>query len=287
MTAFINGHFYRTESRRFEYGTLLVGGDGLIVSFLPGKPGSLPKGTVTEDLGNRYIVPGFLDVHTHGRNGSDFLGAKGSSLPGVLSSYAAVGTVALFPTIASGPLDEMLESVRTVRRFAGIPSRIGSSVCGIHLEGRYLSERMRGIHRVELLSKPDTTELSRFLELSRGTRIHFSLAPELPGSEEFIREAVRQGATVGIAHTDADYETAMQAVSLGCISFTHTFNAARPIHHRSPGVSVASLLSENAYSEFICDGLHVHPAMLKLASKTKRPERIVLVSDSMEGAGMP
>jgi len=162
-----------------------------------------------------------------------------------------------------------------------------ASFIGLHLEGRYLSPKHRGAHAASLLAIPAKKEFDEIRLLFPLAPFHLSLAPELSGAMDFITYAVSQGATVAAVHTDADYECILKALECGVSAFSHTFNAMRPIHHREPGVAVAALLSDNAWSEFIADGEHLHPAMLNLAYRTKPSDKLVLVTDSMEATGMP
>jgi N-acetylglucosamine-6-phosphate deacetylase len=164
----------------------------------------------------------------------------------------------------------------------------GAHIPGIHLEGNFLSEKRRGAHAVELLLPPATEILPDIAKLlANGLVVHTSIAPELTGSDAYIKEAVRLGFSVGIAHSDATYEQAVDAVRQGVRSFTHTFNAMSPLHHRLPGCVGAALLTDEAYAELICDGFHSHPATALLLARCKSPDKLVLITDSMQAAGCP
>lgn len=277
---FVGARVFDAESHRFLRRDVAVR-DGWIEAVAD---------SVSSDDGERIdcsgicLIPGMVDVHTHGRAGFDFASVPTENLDGLLLDYAKAGTTSVFPTLASAPFARWVDAVReiTVR---GREEHIGAYVPGIHLEGRYLSEKRRGAHAAELLSDLSLAELHQLLKAALPSKIHISLAPELPGSVDFITEAVRLGATVGIAHTDCTFDEAMEAVSCGAVSFTHTFNCMSPLHHRNPGCVGAAMLCDSAYAEIICDGLHVHPAMVQMLWRTKGADRIVLITDSMEATG--
>ena len=227
------------------------------------------------DICGRKIIPAMVDVHSHGREGIDFCGASVDELMSLKASYARVGTATVVPTLASATLDEWRETAENVKN------------CGfdaIHFEGRYLSPEKRGAHAPELLTLPNSDEMKELLDISADMRVHVSFAPELKGGIDFIKFLSENNATAGIAHTAATYEEAMTAVKAGAISFTHTFNAMTEMLHRAPGVAGAAL-SSGRYAEFICDGVHVHPAVIKAAYNSVPHDKFVLITDSLMAAG--
>lgn len=228
------------------------------------------------DLDGNYLIPGFVDVHTHGRVGYDFNTASKEQMMVMKRSYIENGVTSVFPTLASDTLDGWKKSLKNI------------SDCdfdGIHLEGRYLSEKRRGAHAPHLLAPPDFDEVEDAIS-AVDAPIHISIAPELSGGYEFIKRAVDKGMTVGIAHTSATVDEARKALSLGAKSFTHLFNGMNPMHHREGG-AVCAALTSNAYCELIVDGLHICPDMVALAYFCVGKDKFVLVTDSMAGAGCP
>ncbi len=264
-----NARVYRTEQRDFIPATVVVE-DGKIKSILA--PDACTCELTVVDGTGALLVPGLVDTHTHGRIGYDFDSASVEQMKDMRHSYAVDGTTTVFPTIASAPLAQIEQAIDNVKA-AGFDS--------IHLEGRYLNEKRRGAHRADLLFPLNADELSSLHDRMAGLNIHISCAAELEGGETFVKTAIAHGATVSLGHTDATYEEALDAISWGVNSFTHTFNAMRPIHHREPGPVVAALTTEDVYAEVIADGFHLNPAIVKLSYLAKRPSHLTLITDSM------
>lgn len=264
-----NARVYRTEQRDFIPATVVVE-EGKIKSILA--PDACTCDMTVVDGTGKLLVPGLVDTHTHGRIGYDFDSATVAQMKDMRHSYAVDGTTTVFPTIASAPLAQIEQAIDNVKE-AGYDC--------IHLEGRYLNCKRRGAHRADLLFPLDVNEFSALLDRMEGLTVHISCAAELEGGEAFVKTAVSRGATVSLGHTDATYEEALEAISWGVNSFTHTFNAMRPIHHREPGPVVAALATEGVYAEVIADGFHLNPAIVKLAYLAKRPAHLTLITDSM------
>ena len=239
------------------------------------------------DCTGLYIIPGLVDVHTHGRFGLDFTNAMDNreKLDSVMQSYARTGTTSVMVTLASAPMDSWIATAAYLADYAR-GEHAGANIPGIHLEGNFVSHIRRGAHATEFLCPPSAEVLNTIADRCEGLCLHSSIAPELEGSAEYIREALRRGVTISVAHSDADYEQAIAAIDSGAVAFTHTFNAMSPLHHRNPGCVGAALLHDKAYAELICDGFHSHPAMAKLLARMKPADRLVLITDSMEAAGL-
>ena len=275
-------HVYDTDAKAFTDASVVVTGDKIAEVIKAGD--ALPEGE-TVSLGGKYVIPGLVDVHSHGRGGFDFNNASPEDYGKIAHSYAKAGTTAVMPTLASDTLESLEASVKAIADFENVPGV--AAFAGVHLEGRYLSLSKRGAHPEWLLSAPSSDEIKKFKALAGDSRMRLSIAPEIEGSDEMIHTALELGVTVSAAHTDADYDQLIHAVDEGVTGFTHTFNCMRPIHHRDPGGAGASLLCDRAYSEFICDGMHISPEMILLSHKVKNPEKFVLITDSMEAAGCP
>ena len=277
---FKNGMVYNTESESFIKSDILT--DGHYISLI----GENIADTVDEtvDCTGKYIIPGLVDVHTHGRSGYDFNTIDADGLTVIRDSYAKSGTTTFMATLASAPLQDLYKSAKLINDSRTVCGGT-ATVAGTHLEGRYLAPECRGAHATELLAPLDASEAANLVDAMLPAPVHVSAALEL-ADDDFYDAVLSRGATLGLAHSNATYDEAMTAVVKGARSFTHTFNAMRKIHHREPGNIAASMLSD-AYSEVICDGEHVHPAMVSMIDRLKSKGKLVLITDSMEGAGCP
>ncbi len=280
-TVYENGFVYDTYKRDFVKRNIVTDG-GVITDLTTADFGGEH---ISVDLDGSFVLPGLVDVHTHGRAGFDFEGISADDLETVLNSYAMMGTTTVVPTLASAPMESLISTVGAIKNRQ--MCRQSANVGAIHIEGRYLAPSKRGAHAAELLAPPSVDELDALLDEIAPYHAHVIVAPELEGSEAFVRHAVSRGATVSIAHTDATYKQSLDALGWGATCFTHTFNAMRPLGHREPGTVGASLLSDEAYSEFIADGFHIHPDVIRLASRVKNHDKLVLITDSLSAAGCP
>ncbi len=278
--AFVNGFVFNSNTESFEK-LNIVCLDGFIIDITS----EMPSNATIIDLDGKYLIPGMVDVHTHGIAGYDFNVATAEQVGQMCKAYAKHGTTSIMATLASDTLPRLMNSI-----FEITPHRLksqGANVLGVHMEGRYLNPEKRGAHGESLLALPNLEELNSLAMAMMPSPLHFSLAPELEGAREFIKKATELGATIGIAHTNATYEESLEAISLGARSFTHTFNAMTAVHHRMPGATVAAMTCDQAYAEVICDGQHLHPAIVKLIYRSKPRDKMVLITDSLAAAGSP
>ena len=286
-TCFIrNARIYNTAHRAFFDGSLLVE-NGRITALYPADA-TPPAGVPVYDACGRRIIPGLVDVHTHGRAGGDFGTADVAQMRVMAKSYLDSGVTTVLPTLASAPLSELetsIDSINALRAEAAVSEGVLPHVAGTHLEGRYLNVKRRGAHAADLLVKPDPVELEALLTRMDGAR-HLTAALELDEDGQALRRALELGATVSLGHSDADYATATELIAKGVTALTHTFNALPPLHHRDGGVVAAGLTSDTALCEMICDGFHIASHMVKLAYRLAG-ERLVLITDSMEATGCP
>ena len=280
-----NARIYNSAARDFYDGSILVR-EGRIAALTAGEDTDVPAGMEVYDAEGRMVVPGMVDVHTHGRAGGDFTTAEPVLLSQMAEAYLNSGVTTVLPTLASAPLADLeaaIDRLNELRDEAADSEGRLPNVAGVHLEGRYLNVKRRGAHAADLLVAPDADEMEALMTRVRGAR-HISAALELDGDGAFLRRALALGATLSLGHTDADHQTAVDLIGKGVTALTHTFNAMPPLHHRDGGVVAAGLLSETAFCEMICDGFHISPHMVKLAYRLAG-ERLVLITDSMEATG--
>ncbi len=296
---FRHAQVYCAENRDFILGDVLVS-DGLILAVTTTGESSVtaadPDIEVIDARGCR-LIPGLVDVHTHGRAGGDFATADEAMLRRMSRSYLASGVTTLLPTLASAPIEELHAAIERIDRVRKETENDPACArfAGLHLEGRYLNPSKRGAHAPHLLFPLNAAEAADLLSKCGGVK-HVSAALEMDGGKAFMDRMKALGVTVGLGHTAATYAQAMEAIEGGAVSMTHLFNAMPPLHHRDGGAVCAGLLASHVYCELICDGFHIAPEMVELAYRMKG-DHLTLITDSMEAtdcadgeyaiAGMP
>ncbi len=271
-----NGLVFNSDTLRFDAKNIVIE-NGIITDFIYKNA----DGDDVIDAKRARIIPGLVDIHTHGRAGYDFDGAGKTDYHALASSYARGGVTCVMPTLASVPFEQMLEAVDIINRFE--PNDGEASFCGVHLEGRYLNPQKKGAHAEELLSPLNAAELER--DVFRMCRaLHVSAAYELDNDGSFMKKLRELGATMSLAHTMATYAESKRAEENGVTAYTHLFNAMPPLHHRDGG-AVCSALEGSSFTEMICDGIHISPEMVRFAYNFTNEKRTVLVTDSIEAAG--
>ncbi len=269
----------------FIKGSFRVSGDR-IQEILPENESSGKADQEQEiSLNGAYVLPGLVDIHTHGNSGHDFSDGSGEGLVSMGKYMASHGITSFLPTSITLPYDRLETAFQTAAEYMKNPPDDGARVLGVHMEGPYFSEKKKGAQNSAYLKLPDTDGFRKLQEQCGGIIRIVDVAPELDGAKEFVRAAA-ETARVSVAHTDASYEDAAIAFDAGASHVTHLFNAMPPVHHRRPGVIGAACERDNAAAELICDGLHVHPAVIRMAFKLF-PGRICLISDSLRCCGMP
>ena len=237
------------------------------------------------DLKGLRVIPGLIDIHTHGNSGADFSDADPEGLQKMGLYLAARGITSFAPTSMTLPAETLRKAFGTALAYTKERPAKGARVAGINMEGPFFSEKKKGAQNGAYLRLPDYELVKELYDSCEGLLRIVDVAPELPGAEEFIRKT-SQLCTVSVAHTDASYEEAKAGFEAGATHVTHLFNAMPSLHHRKPGVIGAAAEREDVAAELICDGLHVHPSVIRLAFRLF-PERICMISDSLRCCGMP
>ncbi|MEO5985527.1 MAG: N-acetylglucosamine-6-phosphate deacetylase [Candidatus Limnocylindria bacterium] len=247
--------------------------------------GAPPLVDEQRSLAGRWIVPGFIDLHVHGGGGASMLTRDPAEVVAAAAFHASHGTTRIMASLVSAPLDATLAGLAAVRdatndRGAGRPVVLGS-----HLEGPFINPDRGGAHDPDCLLAPDVATFARMLEAADGTLRVITIAPELPGAPDLIRQAVAAGVIVALGHSEADRATAEEAFDLGASLVTHLFNAMRPIDHRAPVLATSALTRAGVSSELIVDGIHLHDDIARLALAAA-PGRVALVTDALPAAGL-
>ena len=225
------------------------------------------------------LLPGFVDVHSHGGGGASFTTGDPADAATVLATHRAHGTTTMVASLVTDTTERLEESVRALA-----PLVRAGELAGIHLEGPWLSGAHCGAHDPALLRAPDPAEVARLLDAGEGAVRMVTLAPELEGGVAAVAELAGRGVIAALGHSDATYAVAQEALDAGASVATHLFNAMRPIHHREPGPVLALVEDPRAFVELIADGVHLHPEVLRWAATTA-PHRFLLVTDAMGAAG--
>ena len=291
MLAFTAGRLL-TPTDAVEHPLVLVEqGRVLEISGRSSRP--VPGGVSTLDFGDRVMAPGYVDLHIHGGAGYDVMDDSAEALPAIEQLLARHGVTSYFPTTVTAPMDATLRALERLadaiekREHENVDGESRALPLGIHLEGPFISHARRGVHPPENLLAPKLTTFERFWQAARGRIRMMSIAPELEGAPEVIAEAARRGVCVSLGHSDADFAAAERGIAAGARHATHTFNAMRPLDHRSPGILGAVLTDRRLSADIIADGVHLDPAIVKLFANAKGPEQTVLITDSISATGMP
>lgn len=232
------------------------------------------------DAQGKYVSPGFIDVHIHGAGGKDTMDGELSGLRTISEALAENGVTAFLPTTMTMGKEKIYKALDTVR-IASLENFRGAKILGANLEGPFISRKYKGSHDENHIIKPDFQFIKNYTDIIK----IITIAPEEDPGFRFIKEAASRGIVLSMGHTDADYETAMEAVRNGISSATHMFNAMPAFHHRAPGAAGAVLYSDVSF-ELIADMVHIHPALFNILLKATGRGRMVLITDAMRACGM-
>lgn len=268
------------EDFQFHHGAFEVK-DGLFGAVLPDQ---VPADAI--DLGGATVIPGLIDVHSHGNSNADFSDGDYDGLVTMARYYAKCGVTSFAPASMTLPYDVLERAFATAVRLTKEQPENCAHLRGIQMEGPYFSYKKRGAQNPDYLKEPDFEGFRKLYEGCGGLIRIVDVAPELPGAVEFAAQASKL-CTVSVAHTDSDYDHARAVFEAGATHLTHLYNAMPGINHRSPGVIPAAVENKAVRAEIICDGYHIHPSAVRLAFSMFGGERMILVSDSGRCAGLP
>lgn len=239
--------------------------------------------TTVIDAEGCFVLPGLIDVHSHGACGHDFSDADVKGMKQILAYEYAHGITSYCPASMTVSREKLLHIYKTASLLH--PSAKEASIAGFHMEGPFIDKEKKGAQKENHILSPDVSFFRTCNELSCHKIKLVTISPKAPDALSFIRE-LHDEVTISLGHTTADYACVKNAFQAGASHVTHLFNAMPPLSHRSPGLIGAAAETDNCYAELICDGIHVHESMIRAAFKLF-PNRIVLISDSMRATGMP
>ncbi|MBV9578682.1 MAG: N-acetylglucosamine-6-phosphate deacetylase [Chloroflexi bacterium] len=261
-------------------GVVLAGGKIIAIER---NPATMPAGADLVDLRPWSLAPGLVDLHTHGFGGYDVTSGSEADVLAMARALPSTGVTALYPTIASSPAPQTRRQVGRVARAITRRVRTSAEILGIRLEGPYISRDKRGAQYAPAIRPPDADEL--LLLASEGPIAMVDFAPEQDSDARLQVAMSRLGIIPSVAHTSATYAQTLAALDAGARHCAHLFNAMPPFEHRAPGAVGALLTDARPSVEVIADGVHVHPAMLRLAVASRGPRQVALVTDGMSAAG--
>jgi len=234
---------------------------------------------------DKFIAPGYIDIHVHGGGGSDVMDGNYEAINQIAITHSRFGTTSFLPTTMTMSKDKIIRSLRSICE-AVKKGTAGAEILGIHMEGPYINPEKKGAQKEDDIKKISIEEFLEFNQASGNLIRLVTIAPEMPGAIGLIKYLYKQGIIASVGHSNATYAQVQAGIQAGLSHVTHTFNAMRGLHHREPGVVGAALTSPELTVEVIADGIHIHPIVLEILTKIKEGEKVVLITDAMRAAGL-
>ena len=234
------------------------------------------------DAEGLLVLPGLVDIHSHGAAGEDFSDGNPEGLKKILQYEKRCGITSYCPTSMTFPKERLRQIFASIK---GAQTEEEAKVVGINMEGPFLDPAKKGAHVEKWIAAPDVAFVRELNQDADGLVRLVTLAPNMDGAEEFIKE-MHEEVCISLGHTAADYNCASRAMKLGAHHVTHLYNAMQPFGHRAPGLIGAAMDDPECMVELICDGYHIHPSAIRAAFRMFGPERVILISDSMRATGM-
>jgi len=243
---------------------------------------SLYKGEINREIINakgKIVVPGFIDIHTHGANGIDVNSATVGQLHELSNFYATKGVTSYLPTLLTDSYETICGILKTIA-VAKDQQTTGATILGTHMEGPFLDVNFKGAMPEHLIQASSIMHLKAYEKASKDTIKYMTISAGNKGVQELIEYAASKNIVISLGHTGEDYDDCMACIEAGANSATHLFNAMKPLHHREPSI-IGAALESDIYTEVICDGRHVHPSIIRLVLKAKGMEKVIGITDSI------
>ena len=281
MRTIISGGIILTPDQTLRNHHLVIE-DQIIKSLTAGGVSARGKDERLIDAHGLWVIPGLIDIHVHGSYGHDTMDATPEALHEMARFFASRGVTSFLPTTISTASEAITAAIDNISTTEQPPD--GAHVLGVHLEGPYLNMEFKGAQPPEHIRNPDPKEYLSWLANSKVRLI--TVAPEIEGAISLIDHGVSQGIQFAVGHSGASYEEMLIAANHGLRQATHTFNGMLGIHHRRPGTAGAVLTDDRVYAQVIADGVHLHPAIVKLLVRSKTTARTIMITDAMRAAGL-